>query len=209
MSIESTPALCQASNPVSRSRIGSGPSGDGCGVSELPPDSHQGETVKPYSLCTPRAGTTGLLLACSPAKSPVPTSLSSATTVSTRLSVAWSWETAAAPIEWPMMAIRVVRPGVTVSRSGERSKRPAYGLWSLTSVRSSAWFLYGCALVEVKNERASFVPITKLDSCCDGTPGQPYCSPARGSANGLQKGRAFTGLPSCGSVSLVPWPWTS
>jgi hypothetical protein len=135
--------------------------------------------------------------------------LSSATTVSTRSSVAWSCETAAAPIEWPMIAIRVVRPGVTVSRSGERSKSSAYGLWSLTRVPSSTWLRYGCALVEVKNERASCVPTTKLDSCCEGTPGQPDISWSRGSANGLQNGSAFTGLPSCGSVSLVPWPCTS
>jgi hypothetical protein len=63
ITIESTPARCQSSKPVARSRIGSGPSGEGCGVSELPPESHHGETVNPYSLCTPSAGTTGWLLA--------------------------------------------------------------------------------------------------------------------------------------------------
>ena len=37
------------------------------------------------------------------------------------------------------------------------------------------------------------MPTTKLDSCWAGTPGQPYCSPSRGVANGLQNGSALSG----------------
>src|SRR5438874_2105076 len=65
---------------------------------------------------------------------------------------------------------------------------------------------------EVKNERASSVPTTKLDSCWAGTPGQPNCSPSCGVAKGLQKGRALLVVPgtgSCGNVSVPPCPWTS
>src|SRR3954451_9121133 len=117
----STPALRQASYPVARSRFGSGPFGDGSGVSEEPALAKYGETVKPYSDCSPRPGTTGLLpLPSSGPDAPGPVSLSRATTASTRLSVPWTLDTAAAPIEWPMIAIFVVRPGVTVRASADR-----------------------------------------------------------------------------------------
>src|SRR4051812_31687034 len=118
----STPALRQASYPVARSRFGSGPLGEGSGVSEELPLVRYGETVKPYSDCIPSPGTTGLLpLPSRGPEEPGPVSLSSATTASTRLSVPCTLETAAAPIEWPMIAILVVRPGVTVRVSTERS----------------------------------------------------------------------------------------
>ncbi len=82
-----------------------------------------GETVKPYSDWSPSAGTTGRLPEPSSGPAPLgPVSLSSATTVATRSSVPCTFETAAAPIEWPMIAIFVVRPGVAVRRSAARSK---------------------------------------------------------------------------------------
>src|SRR3954447_10041820 len=122
-SIESTPARRQASYPVSRSRIGSGPAGLGCGLSELPPERNHGETVKPYSDCTASAGTVGTLPVPSSAPlDPGPVSLSRATTVATRSSVPCTYDAAAAPTECPTIAIRVVRPGVNGSGSGERSK---------------------------------------------------------------------------------------
>ena len=64
----------------------------------------------------------------------------------------------------------------------------------------------------MKNESASSVPTTKLDSCWAGVPGQPYSSPGCGVANGLQNGSALLSLPgtgSWGSVSPPPWPCTS
>jgi hypothetical protein len=70
-------------------------------------------------------------------------------------------------------------------------------------------FGYGLRGVERKKLSASWVPKTKFEACCAGTPGQPYASPSFGSANGLQNGSAFTWSFSCGTVSLVPWPWTS
>ena len=86
------------------------------------PDMNHGVTVKPYSDCTASAGTVGLFpLPSSGPSEPGPVSLSSATTASTRSSMPCTFDTAAAPIEWPMIAIRVVRPGVTVRSSGERS----------------------------------------------------------------------------------------
>src|SRR2546421_8154195 len=86
-----------------------------------------------------------------------------------------------------MIAIRVVRPGVTVLRSGERSNSFHDGL-NLSSVAFVACgFLYGDDGVERKNEMASSVPYTKFASCCDGTPGHPDCSPAGGFEEGAPK----------------------
>src|SRR4051794_14598587 len=121
-SIESTPALRHESNPVSRSRLGSGPLGLGDGVSDDPPLMNHGLTVKPYSDCTARAGTVGTLpVPSSGPEAPGPVSLSSAATAITRLSVPWTFDTAAAPMEWPMIAILVCRPGVSLFGSGARS----------------------------------------------------------------------------------------
>src|SRR4051794_12634937 len=89
--IESTPAFFQPSKPVLRSRYGSGPScGEpGDGVSDEPLFAQYGATVKPYSDCTPSAGTTGL--GCGTSKPPpLAVSLSSATVVITRLSTPWT-----------------------------------------------------------------------------------------------------------------------
>ena len=98
-------------------------------MSELPPLSHHGETVKPYSDCSASAGTTGLLpLPSSGPSEPGPASLSRATTAATRRSVPCTFETAAAPIEWPMIAIRVVRPGVAVSPVGGAVEEPPVGV---------------------------------------------------------------------------------
>src|SRR3954447_2789865 len=109
-----------------------------------------------------------------------------------------------------MIAIRVVRRGVTVRLSGVRSNSFQSGLNLLTVVDTSslAGFLYGWAGVEVKKSSASTVPKTKFDGCWNGTPGQPDCSSCAGVANGLQNGTALTG-PWCGSVSERPWPCTS
>ncbi len=81
-----------------------------------------GETVKPYSDCRASAGTTGLLPSPSSGpEAPGPASLSRATTAATRRSVPCTLETAAAPMEWPMIAIFDVRPGVAVRVSAARS----------------------------------------------------------------------------------------
>src|SRR4051812_15089660 len=118
----STPALRHASYPVARSRLGSGPDGEGGGVRAEPPLGREGETVKRDSDCRPSAGTTGLLpVPSSGPEAPGPVSLSSATTAATRLSTPCTFETAAAPIEWPMIAILEVRPLVAVRVSGVRS----------------------------------------------------------------------------------------
>ena len=132
-SIESTPASRHASYPVARSRRGSGPWGEGCGVIEEPPAANHGPTVKPYSDCTARAGTTGSNT--SPASVPelvLSPSLSSATTVETRSSVPCTCVTAAAPSEWPMIAMRVVLPAALGRLSGRRSKRRCHGLCAST-----------------------------------------------------------------------------
>src|SRR3954454_10595958 len=133
-SIVSMPALRQASKPVSCSRCGFGAcSGDcGCGAIDDPPLIQYGSTLKPYSDWTASAGTTGLALLVAMPLSPGPCSLSSATTVSTRGSVPCTCETAEAPSEWPMIAKRVVRPGVTVRLSAERSQSFQSGLNALT-----------------------------------------------------------------------------
>src|SRR5436190_22829895 len=132
-SILSSPACRQASYPVLRSRCGSGPLAEGDGVSDDPPLMVYGETVKPYSDCTPSAGTTGLLPVPSSGPAPAgPVSLSRATTAATRRSVVCTLETAAAPIEWPRMAIFVVRPGAFGWASAERSKNCQYGLKAST-----------------------------------------------------------------------------
>ncbi len=106
-----------------------------------------------------------------------------------------------------MIAIRVVRPGVAGRGSGERSNSRQDGLNAVTSAPAERGLRYGFAGVEVKNDSASWVPTTKFESCWNGTPGQPVVSPSGGVAMGSQNGKV---LPvSCGSVSLVPWPWTS
>ena len=84
--------------------------------------------MKPYSDCTANAGTTGFAPFCS---------LSSATTVAIRLSIACTPEIANAPSECPITAMRVVRPGVAVRRSGERSKRRQAGLNRVTAAPSA------------------------------------------------------------------------
>src|SRR3954451_16678433 len=120
-SIVSTPALRHASKPVSSSRLGFGAwSGDcGCGAIDDPPLIQYGSTLNPYSDWIASAGTTGLALLVAMPLSPGPCNLSSATTVSTRESVPCTCDTAEAPSEWPMIARRVVRPGVAVRLSGE------------------------------------------------------------------------------------------
>src|SRR5689334_23095834 len=152
-SMLSTPAAAQPSKPVRRSRIGSGPFGDPAGTIELPPARKYGATVKPYSDWIASAGTVGVFGAPDPPKvvSPLLASLSSATTVSTRGSVPWTCDTAAAPRECPMIAILLVRPGVTVWVSGVRSSFAAYGLAG-----------------ERNQSRASSVPVVKLASCWNG-----------------------------------------
>src|SRR3954451_3283564 len=112
-SIESTPARRHASYPVARSRRGSGPVGLGWGVRARPPLVHHGVTAKPYSDWTASAGTFGTFPEPSIGPDALgPASLSSATTAATRRSVPCTLDTAAAPIECPMIAIREVRPGV-------------------------------------------------------------------------------------------------
>src|SRR4051794_10512729 len=101
-SMVSLPAASQSSYPVLRSRIGSGLPADG---TRLLPLRKYGDTLNPYSDWIPSAGTTGVLSALLPAPGSAgelgPASLSSATMVSTRESVAWIFDTAKAPIEWP------------------------------------------------------------------------------------------------------------
>src|SRR3954453_6615537 len=210
-SIVSMPALRHASKPVSCSRLGLGAwSGDwGCGAIEEPPLIQYGSTLKPYSDWTASAGTTGLALLVAMPLLPGPCSLSSATTVSTRESVPCTCETADAPSEWPMIAIRVVRPGVTERLSGERSHTFHSGLNALTGWSEPFGFLYGWSGVETKKSSASSVPMMKFDGCWNGTPGQPPCSSSAGGANGLQNGSALTWSFWCGSVSERPCPWTS
>src|SRR4051812_35277596 len=159
-SIVSTPALRHASKPVSCSRFGFGAwSGDcGCGAIEEPPLIQYGSTLKPYSDWMASAGMTGFDLFSATPLSPGPCSLSSATTVSTRGSVPCTCETADAPSEWPMIAILVLRPGVTVRLSGERSKSFQSGLKPFTGWSAPAGFLYGLSGVEVKKSSASIVP---------------------------------------------------
>src|SRR4051795_9082824 len=128
-SIVSIPALRHASNPVLISRLGSGAwsGGPGCGVNDDALAIQYGCTLKPYSDCTASAGTTGVTF-LSWAKLPVAESLSSATTVSTRGSTPCTYDTAAAPSEWPTIATRVVRPGVTERLSGPASNSFHSGL---------------------------------------------------------------------------------
>src|SRR4051812_7993785 len=209
--IVSMPALRHGSKPVFSSRLGSGAwvGEPGEGVSDEPAARKYGFTEKPYSDWMPSDGTTGLT--SSPLSGPEPpfegpVSLSSAIAVCTRGSVPWTFDTAAAPSEWPMIAIRVVRPGVTVFLSFERSHSFQNGLNLLTSTSPDAGLLYGASGRETKKSSASTVPFVKFASCWNGTPGQPVCSSCAGVANGLQNGRAFVGW---GRVSLVPWPWTS
>src|SRR3954447_26448662 len=119
MTIESTPAWRQPSKPVFRSRFGSGASeGEpGEGLNDDPFAVQYGWTLKPYSDWTPSPGTTGL--GSTPNMSFLPAvCLSRATTASTRRSTPWTWDTPAAPSEWPTMPTFAVRPGVAVSRSG-------------------------------------------------------------------------------------------
>ena len=113
ISIESTPAPCHPSKPVFCSRRGSGASvgGPGCALDRRAvlhevrlrveavlglhgQRRHDGFTSGPGD----------------PADAPGPCSLSSATTVSTRLSIPCTYDTAEAPSEWPMIATRRVRP---------------------------------------------------------------------------------------------------
>src|SRR5689334_2929370 len=116
-----------------------------------------GCTEKPYSDCTASAGTTGFTFGFCRPPSP-PDSLSSATTVSTRSSVPCTSDTAEAPREWPMIATRVVRPGVAVLRSGLRSNRFQYGLKPFTDTSLLDGFGYGLSGVERKKLSASWVP---------------------------------------------------
>src|SRR4051794_8824832 len=120
----------------------------------------------------PSDGTTGFAAGAdtAPASDPVD-SLSSATAVCTRLSIPWTYEIANAPSEWPTIATRVVRPGVSVLLSGERSNSFQYGLKPLTFVSLECGDLYGLPGVERKKSSASVVPCTKFDACCAGTPG--------------------------------------
>src|SRR5262245_25469874 len=211
ISIVSRRAARQASKPVFCSRRGSGPSvgGPGWGAIDEPWLIQYGWTLKPYSDCTASAGTAGLISA-GPGKPLWPLeSLSSATTVSTRLSTPCTYETAAAPSECPMIATRLVRPRVFVRPSRERSNLRQSGLNEFTGTLPPEGFGYGRRGVERKKSSASSVPKTKFESCCAGTPGQPNDSPSRAGASGLQNGSAFTCSFSCGSVSLVPWPCTS
>src|SRR5438067_5517037 len=105
------------------------------------------------------------------------------------------------------MATRVARPGVTVAVSGLRSNRPHSGLNWLTCALAASGFGYGLDGVDRKKLNASSVPYTKFAVCCDGTPGQPDCSPGAGAAVGLQEGASL--FDWCGSDSLRPCPCTS
>src|SRR4051812_25907342 len=89
-SITSLCALRQPSNPVSSSRRGFGRfDGDpGCGSNDEPLLVQYGCTLKPYSDWTASAGTFGLNAGTSATPFPALASLSSAMTVSTRLSTA-------------------------------------------------------------------------------------------------------------------------
>src|SRR5215213_3789261 len=100
--ITSLRALRQASNPVSSSRRGFGRfvGEPGVGENDEPLLVQYGCTLKPYSDWTASAGTFGLNGGSS--ATPVslfPWSLSSAITVSTRLSTPCTYETAEAPSE--------------------------------------------------------------------------------------------------------------
>src|SRR4051794_19112426 len=162
-SIESTPALRHPSKPVLRSRCVSGAfdGSPGCGVNDDSFAIQYGCTLKPYSDWTPSAGTLGVTFR-SWAKLPLADSLSSATTVSTRGSTPCTYETAAAPSEWPMIATRVERPGVTVRGSGLESNSFQYGLNELTGVlsglSSAVGLVYLWSGVERKKLSASCVP---------------------------------------------------
>ena len=57
-----------------------------------------------------------------------------------------------------MIAMRVVRPRVTVRLSGERSNSFQSGLNALTGWSLPFGFLYGFAGVDVKKSSASIVP---------------------------------------------------
>src|SRR6478609_9139205 len=133
-SIVSTPALSQASYPVARSRPGSG-----CWTA--------GVGSKKYSDWIASAGTRG--------GAPSLLSLSSATTVATRLSVPCTCETAVAPSEWPMIA--------TGAASYDRQK----GLYDEVALAPSELSLgYRCLGSDTKKSSASSVPVVKLPSCC-------------------------------------------
>src|SRR5437016_5473439 len=99
-----------------------------------------------------------------------------------------------------MTASRVVRPGVTVRRSGERSNSLQNGSYPLTLAAPAWGFRYRFDGVDRKNETASSVPNTKLASCCGGTPWQLVSSPAAGFEPRLQYGISASG-PRCGNDS--------
>src|SRR5215211_7782323 len=161
-SIESTPACFHFSKPVSISRCGSGPwsSGPGRGASDESLFRKYGCTVKPYSDWTASAGTTGLAggVDVVPAPSEPAESLSSATVAITRLSMPWTYDTAKAPSEWPMIATFVRRPGVTVFLSLRRSNSFQYGLKRFALVSPALRLGYGLDGVDRKNDSASWVP---------------------------------------------------
>src|SRR3954469_5274562 len=98
-----------------------------------------GQPLNPSSDCTPSAGTTGRILP-SASKPGDDDSLSSATTAATRLSTACTYDTAGAPSEWPTIASRVCRPGVTDRRSGDRSNNRHSGLNDVTSAEPACLF---------------------------------------------------------------------
>src|SRR3954468_12603813 len=137
ISIVSLRALRQASKPVASSRLGGG-AFDGSPGDGLNDDcwlAQYGWTLKPYSDWIPSAGIFGLnggRLAMP--GDPWLESLSSATTVSTRLSTAWTFDTAKAPSECPTIATRVRRPRVTDRLSRLRLKSRQSGLKRFTGV---------------------------------------------------------------------------
>src|SRR3954454_20920138 len=135
--ITSLRALRQESKPVASSRRGFGrcDGEPGCGENDEPLLVQYGCTLKPYSDWTAGAGTLGLNGGRSVAPLPgLPASLSSATTVSTRLSTPCTYDTADAPSECPMIATRVWRPRVTERRSRRRSNSRQSGLNEFTGL---------------------------------------------------------------------------
>src|SRR4051812_36596047 len=137
ISIVSLRALRQASNPVASSRLGGGAldGSPGAGRNDDCWLAQYGWTLKPYSDWMPSAGILGLnggRLAM-PGE-PWLESLSRATTVSTRLSMACTYETANAPSEWPTIATRVRRPRVTDRLSRLRLNIRQSGLKRFTGV---------------------------------------------------------------------------
>ena len=122
-SIESTPAFCQRveARLLLAPRVRGLSAGSAAGVSEEPPLSQYGGPVNPYSDCRASAGTVGTFRHRSARRRARAGELVQRDHRLTRSSKPCTFDTAAAPIEWPMMAIRVVRPGVSVRLSGERS----------------------------------------------------------------------------------------